>query len=217
MTDQTTAAPPGPGQAGSARKGPGPTPRDLAARAASREAADPHPGPAQHRKEPSGGPRCARRAAPPATRARATTRRHRADPAPRSEPAAAAGTRMTGASALVRTLERAPASGPGPRPPSSGCPRRRRAFCAAPGRRGAPRRGAGPVSPTGPFGGRTGAHHSYFLAGPGCRDPPLHRKRGPGGQVARGRAGALPRPAPHKGPGGPRSSGRSSQSLLGLQ
>ena len=43
MTDQTTApATPGPALA-SARKGTGPTPRDLAARAASRETADPRP------------------------------------------------------------------------------------------------------------------------------------------------------------------------------
>ena len=102
MTDQTTAAHPGPGLAGTARKGPSPTPRDLAARAASRDAADSHPGPAQpgaaaaptapgDRPRPDGGPR------PDAA--------HRGDPAPRSEPAAAAGTRMTGASALVRALE----------------------------------------------------------------------------------------------------------------
>ena len=99
MTDQTTAAPPGPGLAGTARKGPSPTPRDLAARAASREAADAQPGPAQ-----------------PA--AAAPAERPRTDPAPRqdaaqpsaaaprsSAPAPAAGTRMTGASALVRALE----------------------------------------------------------------------------------------------------------------
>ena len=102
MTDQTTAAHSGPGLAGTARKGPSPTPRDLAARAASRDAADSHPGPAQpgaaaaptapgDRPRPDGDPR------PDAA--------HRGDPAPRSEPAAAAGTRMTGASALVRALE----------------------------------------------------------------------------------------------------------------
>ena len=73
MTDQTTAAPPGPGLAGTARKGPGPTPRDLAARAASREAAESHPGPA--------GP--ARPAAAPA----APGDRPRADPGPRHDAA----------------------------------------------------------------------------------------------------------------------------------
>ncbi len=106
MTDQTTAAPAGPGLAGTARKGPSPTPRDLAARAASRDAADSHPGPAQpgaaaaptapgERPRPDAGPR---QGGPDAA--------HRGDPAPRGEPAAAAGTRMTGASALVRALER---------------------------------------------------------------------------------------------------------------
>ncbi len=103
MTDQTTAAPLGPGLAGTARKGPGPTPRDLAARAASRDAADTRPGAAQ--------PGAAAAPTAPAERPRADPGpRHdpadRGDPGPRSEPDAAAGTRMTGASALVRALER---------------------------------------------------------------------------------------------------------------
>ncbi len=102
MTDQTTAAPPGPGLAGTARKGPGPTPRDLAARAASRDA-DTRPGAAQ--------PGAAAAPTAPAERPRADPGpRHdpadRGDPGARSEPDAAAGTRMTGASALVRALER---------------------------------------------------------------------------------------------------------------
>ncbi len=53
MTDQTTAATPGPGMAGPARKGTGPSPRDLAARAAAREAAD-HPGASRPFGAPSG-------------------------------------------------------------------------------------------------------------------------------------------------------------------
>ena len=70
MTDQTTAAPPGPGLAGTARKGPGPTPRDLAARAASRDA-DTRPGAAQPGAA-AAPPRPP--SAPALTRARATTR-----------------------------------------------------------------------------------------------------------------------------------------------
>ena len=97
MTDQTTAAPPGPGLAGTARKGPSPTPRDLAARAASRDAADSQPGPAQ----PAGAAPAERPRTDPGPRHDAAQR----DAAPRSEPAPAAGTRMTGASALVRALE----------------------------------------------------------------------------------------------------------------
>ncbi len=75
MTDQTTAATPGPG-AGPSRKGSGPSPRDLAARAAGASSA------------PSSGP------AQPAS--------------PRSEPTQAgpaSGTTMSGAAALVATLE----------------------------------------------------------------------------------------------------------------
>jgi acetolactate synthase I/II/III large subunit len=75
MTDQTTAATPGPG-AGPSRKGSGPSPRDLAARAAGASSA------------PSSGP------AQPAS--------------PRSEPTQAgpaSGTKMSGAAALVATLE----------------------------------------------------------------------------------------------------------------
>jgi acetolactate synthase I/II/III large subunit len=102
MTDQTTAAPAGPGLAGSARKGPSPTPRDLAARAASRDAAESHPGPAGSGPAQPG-------AAAPGERPRSDPApRHDAghrDAAPRSEPAVAAGTRMTGASALVAALE----------------------------------------------------------------------------------------------------------------
>ena len=102
MTDQTTAAPSGPGLAGTARKGPSPTPRDLAARAASRDA-EPHPGPAGSGPAQQG-------AAAPGERPRSDPGpRHDAahrDAAPRNEPAAAAGTRMTGAAALVAALER---------------------------------------------------------------------------------------------------------------
>ena len=102
MTDQTTAAPSGPGLAGTARKGPSPTPRDLAARAASRDA-EPHPGPAGSGPAQQG-------AAAPGERSRSDPGpRHVAahrDPAPRNEPVAAAGTRMTGAAALVAALER---------------------------------------------------------------------------------------------------------------
>src|SRR3984957_7552009 len=101
-TDQTTAAHPGPGLAGPARKGPSPTPRDLAARAASRDTAESHPGPAGSGPAPQGAP--------------APGERPRSDPGPRhdpahrapprrSDPAAAAGTRMTGAPALVRARE----------------------------------------------------------------------------------------------------------------
>jgi acetolactate synthase I/II/III large subunit len=97
MTDQTTAASPGPGLAGTARKGPSPTPRDLAARAASRDAADSHSGPAQ----PAGAAPAERPRTDPGPRHDAAQR----DAAQRSEPAPAAGTRMTGASALVRALE----------------------------------------------------------------------------------------------------------------
>jgi acetolactate synthase-1/2/3 large subunit len=89
MTDQTTAATPGPG-AGPSRKGSGPSPRDLAARAASAPSAHapdrrPAPGPAQ--PDPGGRP---------------------PGPAEPREPAAGpiSGTRMTGAAALVAALER---------------------------------------------------------------------------------------------------------------
>ncbi len=79
MTDQTTAATPGPGMAGPARRGTGPSPRDLAARAASREAAD-----TQGKASPGQAADAPRPAAPgPATP-----------------------TRMTGAAALVAVLER---------------------------------------------------------------------------------------------------------------
>ena len=102
MTDQTTAAHPGPGLAGTARKGSSPTPRDLAARAASRDAAESHSGSAGSGPAQQG-------AAAPGERSRSDPGpRHDAghrDAAPRSEPAAVAGTRMTGASALVAALE----------------------------------------------------------------------------------------------------------------
>ena len=81
MTDQTTAATPGPG-AGPSRKGSGPSPRDLAARAAGQAAGTPP------------------RPAPPDPGA--------AQPDRPREPEAGSlsGTRMTGAAALVATLER---------------------------------------------------------------------------------------------------------------
>jgi acetolactate synthase-1/2/3 large subunit len=93
MTDQTTApATPGSGPVGQARKATSPTPRDLAARAASRDAAaESHPAPASAAPPP----------APPAARP-ATT----AAPAAGREPGPASGTRMTGAAALVAALER---------------------------------------------------------------------------------------------------------------
>jgi acetolactate synthase I/II/III large subunit len=78
MTDQTTAATPGSG-AGPSRKGSGPSPRDLAARAAG---TPPRPAP------PDPGP------TPPADRPR------------EPEAGAISGTRMSGAAALVATLER---------------------------------------------------------------------------------------------------------------
>src|ERR1700722_1818798 len=102
MTDQTTAAHPGPGLAGTARKGPGPPPRDLAARAASRHVAQPHSGRAQPGATAAPGAPAER---PRGDQGQRPDAPHRADPAPRSEPAPAAGTRMTGASALVRALE----------------------------------------------------------------------------------------------------------------
>ena len=89
MTDQTTAAPPGSGLAGTARKGPSPTPRDLAARAASRDAAESHPGPAGSGR-PSRAPRPANGHAPMVARVmtRATVTRHRAaNPLPPPVPA----------------------------------------------------------------------------------------------------------------------------------
>jgi acetolactate synthase I/II/III large subunit len=84
MTDQTTAATPA---AGPARKGAGPSPRDLAARAASREAAD-HQGTASPSQ--AAGPASPARPAPP----------------PPTPPSPANGTQMSGAAALVATLER---------------------------------------------------------------------------------------------------------------
>jgi acetolactate synthase I/II/III large subunit len=101
MTDQTTAsATQGPALA-SARKGTGPTPRDLAARAASRETADPHPASdtEQPRPRPGSTPPAGARPAPPAPAEAAAAGRAR-------EPGPASGTRMTGAAALVATLER---------------------------------------------------------------------------------------------------------------
>jgi len=94
MTDQTTAATPGPGLAGSARKGTGPSPRDLAARAASRDTADPQgkASPGQAAEAPVSDRRSAPGPAQP-------------DPGGRPpEPATAI--RMSGAAALVQALER---------------------------------------------------------------------------------------------------------------
>jgi len=78
MTDQTTAATPGPG-AGPARKGSGPSPRDLANRAAS----------------PSAPPSPDRRSAPSP-----------AQPDPGGRPPESAPSKMSGAAALVAALER---------------------------------------------------------------------------------------------------------------
>jgi len=107
MTDQTTApATPGPALA-SARKGTGPTPRDLAARAASRETADHRPaGDAeQARPRPGSAPASGAPASgAPASGAPAAATPGAGDRA--REPGPAPGTRMTGAAALVATLER---------------------------------------------------------------------------------------------------------------
>ncbi len=78
MTDQTTAATPGPG-AGQSRKGSGPSPRDLAARAGSAPSAQPPD----------------RRSAPGP-----------AEPDPGGRPPELTQTRMSGAAALVAALER---------------------------------------------------------------------------------------------------------------
>ena len=102
MTDQTTApATPGPALA-SARKGTGPTPRDLAARAASRETADHRPAGDAEQARPRPGSAPASGA--PASGAPAAATPGAGDRA--REPGPAPGTRMTGAAALVATLER---------------------------------------------------------------------------------------------------------------
>jgi acetolactate synthase I/II/III large subunit len=94
MTDQTTAAAgPRAGAADAARRGIGPTPRDLAARAASRETADARPA-----SRDAAGPQAAPEA-PPQPPAQ-----HRDQP--RAEPAAAVGAKLTGAQSLVAALER---------------------------------------------------------------------------------------------------------------
>jgi acetolactate synthase I/II/III large subunit len=103
MTDQTTAAAgPRAGLADAARKSTGPTPRDLAARAASRETADARP-----------ASREASDARPPSREAAAAQALPEPPPPPApqrertaAEPAAAVGARLTGAQALVAALER---------------------------------------------------------------------------------------------------------------
>jgi acetolactate synthase I/II/III large subunit len=121
MTDQTTT-PAGPraGLADPARKGSGPTPRDLAARAAARDAADARSAPAQPAPAPPAPAPPA--AAPPANGQSAPGQP--ADPSAPGQPAArppasgepgerpnggfteAVGAQLTGAQALVGALER---------------------------------------------------------------------------------------------------------------
>jgi acetolactate synthase-1/2/3 large subunit len=94
MSDQTTAATPGPG-AGPPRKGGGPSPRDLAARAAGPGQAagtPPRPAPPDPGRSDAGG-----RPSGPA---------QPADRPREPEPGPAAGIQMSGAAALVATLER---------------------------------------------------------------------------------------------------------------
>jgi acetolactate synthase I/II/III large subunit len=101
MTDQTTAsAAPGHGLAGPGRKAAAPTPRDLATRAASRDAADAHPGGAAPAGAAPAAPPAARPAAPAGPPAPAAPAAGDRDPGP------APGTQMTGAAALVAALER---------------------------------------------------------------------------------------------------------------
>ncbi len=94
MSDQTTAgAGPRAGLADSARRGTGPTPRDLAARAAARDSADARTAPEQPQPpRPQPSP-----AQPPPAQPRERTR---------SAPTAAVGAKLTGAQALVAALER---------------------------------------------------------------------------------------------------------------
>ena len=102
MTDQTTAAAGSrAGLADAGRRGTGPTPRDLAARAASREAAGAAARDAGDARTTSTGAADARTAPePPAPPPAPEPQR------PRAEPAAVVGTRLTGAQALVAALER---------------------------------------------------------------------------------------------------------------
>jgi acetolactate synthase-1/2/3 large subunit len=102
MTDQTTAAAgPRAGLADAGRRGTGPTPRDLAARAAAREAAGTAARDAGDARTPS------RDAADARTAPEAPAPPPAPEPErPRAEPAAVVGTRLTGAQALVAALER---------------------------------------------------------------------------------------------------------------
>ena len=113
MTDQTTApATPGQELASPARKSAGPTPRDLAARAASRDTPESHPpgesAPATPAAPGAAAGSEARPAAPAAQRSRPASPAASA-PAPAAErprePGAVSGTRITGAQALVGALE----------------------------------------------------------------------------------------------------------------
>jgi len=102
MTDHTTAAAgPRAGLADAGRRGTGPTPRDLAARAASREAAGTVARDAGDARTTSPGAADAR-TAPEAPAPPPAPEPER----PRAEPAAVVGTRLTGAQALVAALER---------------------------------------------------------------------------------------------------------------
>jgi acetolactate synthase-1/2/3 large subunit len=102
MTDETTAAAgPRAGLADAGRRGTAPTPRDLAARAASREAAGTAARDAGDARTTSRGGADAR-TAPEAPAPPPAPQPQR----PRAEPAAAVGTRLTGAQALVAALER---------------------------------------------------------------------------------------------------------------